>query len=100
MRGVALFASGIALVLTVSPPAPAGSPDPKAPPPRTKHWAFLPPRRPPVPEAKRADRVRNPIDAFLLRDLEDAGLEPAPEASRRVLLRRVRFDLTGLPPSP
>jgi hypothetical protein len=63
-------------------------------------WAFRPPLRPPVPRVKAAERVRNPIDAFALTALEKRDLTLAPEADRLTLLRRVTFDLTGLPPTP
>ncbi|WP_201750298.1 DUF1549 and DUF1553 domain-containing protein [Tautonia marina] len=53
-----------------------------------------------MPEPVRADWIENPIDAFVLRGMEEFGLEPAPPADRATLLRRVTFDLTGLPPSP
>jgi hypothetical protein len=62
------------------------------------HWSFRPRSRPQVPPA--TAWVRNPIDAFVLARLEKAGLRPAPEADRRTLIRRVTFDLTGLPPTP
>ncbi len=68
--------------------------------PETGHWAFRPPKATPVPPVKAADRVRNPIDAFLLRDLERKGLSYTPEADRRTLIRRLTFDLIGLPPTP
>jgi mono/diheme cytochrome c family protein len=61
------------------------------------HWAFQPLRKPAVPEVKGA---RTPVDAFVVRELEKRGLAPSPEADRRTLLRRVTFDLTGLPPTP
>jgi hypothetical protein len=64
------------------------------------HWSFVPPVRPEVPQVKNAGRVRNPVDAFILRELEAVGLAPAPEADRPTLIRRLRFDLTGLPPTP
>jgi hypothetical protein len=64
------------------------------------HWAFRPPVRPAVPAVKKAGWVRNPIDAFILAALEDSGLAPAREADRATLLRRLTFDLTGLPPTP
>jgi hypothetical protein len=63
------------------------------------HWAFQAIRKPPVPETETADRIRNPIDAFVQARLEVAGLTSAPEASRERLIRRLSFDLTGLPPS-
>ncbi len=65
-----------------------------------EHWAFQPPKRPAPPAVKRRGWVRNPIDIFILQAIEDAGLDPAADASRTSLLRRVTFDLTGLPPTP
>jgi mono/diheme cytochrome c family protein len=65
-----------------------------------QHWAFVPVRKPAVPKVKNATWVRNPIDAFVLADLERKGLQPSPEADRRTLLRRVTVDLTGLQPTP
>jgi hypothetical protein len=64
------------------------------------HWAFGPPRRPAVPMVKESSGSRNPIDAFVRSRLERAGLPPSWEADRPTLLRRLSFDLTGLPPSP
>ncbi|HEX8202520.1 MAG TPA: PSD1 and planctomycete cytochrome C domain-containing protein, partial [Isosphaeraceae bacterium] len=64
------------------------------------HWAYVAPQRPEVPAVQQADRVRNPIDAFILGTLEARGIRPAPEADRRTLLRRLSLDLTGLPPTP
>ncbi|MBL8174387.1 MAG: DUF1549 domain-containing protein, partial [Bryobacterales bacterium] len=63
------------------------------------HWAYQPVRRPEVP-ALTAATVRNPIDAFVQQRLAREGLKPSPEASKRTLIRRVTFDLTGLPPTP
>ena len=63
-------------------------------------WAFQPIRRPAVPSVKHSDRTRSPIDAFLLARLEAQGLSFAPEADRHTLLRRLNFDLIGLPPTP
>ncbi|HVE39281.1 MAG TPA: PSD1 and planctomycete cytochrome C domain-containing protein [Planctomycetota bacterium] len=62
-------------------------------------WALTRPRRSPLPAVRDAAWVRTPIDRFILARLEQEGLRPAPEADRAVLLRRVSFDLTGLPPS-
>ncbi len=64
------------------------------------HWSFRPPVRPSVPMARLAERVQNPIDAFVIAALEAKGLNLSAEASREVLLRRASFDLIGLPPSP
>ena len=63
-------------------------------------WAYQTPSRPAIPKVKDAHRVRTPIDAFLLAKLESKGMTYSPEADRRTLLRRVTFDLTGLPPTP
>lgn len=63
-------------------------------------WSFRPPVRPVVPEVKAVDRVRNPIDAFVLKTLEEKGLSLNSDAGKLVLLRRLCFDLTGLPPTP
>ena len=63
------------------------------------HWAFLPISRPKAPVVKPGFVVRNDIDRFILQALDEHGLEPSPEADRVTLLRRLRFDLTGLPPS-
>ncbi|MCA9164735.1 MAG: DUF1549 domain-containing protein, partial [Planctomycetales bacterium] len=64
-----------------------------------RHWSFVPPRRPKLPSTKRTDWIRNPIDAYVLATLERQGLGPSPPADRMRLLRRVTFDLTGLPPT-
>ncbi len=65
------------------------------------HWSFQPVARPAVPDVRNTKvEVRNPIDNFLLAKLEPAGLTFAPPAEKRALLRRVYFDLVGLPPSP
>jgi hypothetical protein len=63
-------------------------------------WAFRSPVRPAVPAVQHAERVRNPIDAFVLAALEKKGLSLSPEADRLTLLRRAYFDLVGLPPTP
>src|SRR5262249_6143623 len=65
-----------------------------------KFWAFQKPVRPAVPRVQHIDRVRTPADAFILARLEAAGLSLSPDADRATLLRRLHFDLTGLPPSP
>jgi hypothetical protein len=63
-------------------------------------WSLRPLSRPEVPAVKGRLWVRTPIDAFILARLEKEGLKPAPEADRVTLIRRVTFDLTGLPPTP
>ena len=63
-------------------------------------WSFRPVRDPPAPATPGDSWARTPIDRFVLSRLADAGLQPAPDADRRTLLRRVTFDLTGLPPAP
>jgi hypothetical protein len=64
------------------------------------HWAYIPPKRPAVPDVKESPAARNAIDRFLLQELEQHGLTFAPEADRVTLVRRLYFDLTGLPPTP
>ncbi len=82
------------------------------------HWAFRPPIRPPVPQVRiqnpsvrmavwpksihtdaRLGKIQNPIDSFLLADLQKKGLSFSPEADRRTLIRRITYDLIGLPPT-
>jgi hypothetical protein len=64
------------------------------------HWSLIAPKRPALPTVKKTGWVRNAIDRFVLAELEKRGLEPAPEAGRRTLARRLSLDLIGLPPSP
>src|SRR5262249_45062128 len=63
------------------------------------HWAFDPPKTPALPEVKDKTWLKNPIDNFALARLEAEGIKPSPEADKATLLRRVSFDLIGLPPS-
>jgi hypothetical protein len=65
-----------------------------------KHWAFIPPQKPSLPVLKNGVWPRNAIDRFVLARLEKEGIEPAPEADRITLVRRLYLDLTGLPPAP
>jgi hypothetical protein len=64
------------------------------------HWSFVAPQRHDPPVVKAAAWPRNPIDNFVLARLESENLKPSPEADKVTLLRRVTFDLTGLPPTP
>ncbi len=64
------------------------------------HWSYVAPKRPPLPEVRNKSWPINPIDYFILARLEHEGLKPSPEADKVTLLRRVTFDLTGLPPTP
>jgi hypothetical protein len=64
-----------------------------------EHWSLKPRTRPAVPEID-STWVRNPIDAFILAKLQKVGLKPAPQADPATLIRRLTFDLTGLPPTP
>ena len=66
---------------------------------RKQHWSFLPVVASRIPEPKRRDWAYNEIDRFILAKLEENGLEPSPDADPVVFLRRLSFDLTGLPPS-
>ena len=64
------------------------------------HWAYIPPVRPALPEGPPSGFVRSEIDKFVLATLSEKGLKPSPEADRVTLIRRLGFDLRGLPPSP
>ncbi len=65
-----------------------------------QHWAYQPIKKPAVPAVKNVAWVQNPIDAFVLTGLEQQGWQPAPAVEPRVLMRRMAFDLVGLPPTP
>ncbi|MBS0265335.1 MAG: DUF1553 domain-containing protein [Planctomycetes bacterium] len=65
-----------------------------------EHWSFRPIRRPAIPAVRNRDWVRNPIDQFILAGLEAKGWQPNPQARPQALVRRLSFDLTGLPPTP
>jgi mono/diheme cytochrome c family protein len=67
--------------------------------PEPTFWAFRPPSRPAVPTVEGVDRIRTPIDAFVLARLEAHGLTYSPDADRTTLIRRATSDLWGLPPS-
>ena len=67
--------------------------------PGADHWAFARLESPEPPRPRDASTARNPVDAFLIDVLETQGLAPSPEADRRTLIRRVTFDLIGLPPT-
>ncbi|HEV7999777.1 MAG TPA: DUF1553 domain-containing protein [Planctomycetaceae bacterium] len=67
---------------------------------RPTHWAFAPIGHPTVPAVAGPNRLTNPIDAFVLERLAREGLFPSSEADRSTLIRRLSFDLRGLPPTP
>lgn len=64
------------------------------------HWAYVAPRKKAMPAVRNAAWARNPVDVLILAELEKNGLSPSPEADRRTLIRRLSYDLLGLPPSP
>ena len=78
---------------------PALAAEPAAQSDRPAPWAYRKPVRVEPPRVSDANWVRNPIDAFVLARLEKAGLKPSAPAARPALLRRVTYDLTGLPPT-
>ncbi len=92
---LALFGSLAALCAVAAPlkPGMVFTPTQRA------HWAWKSPAASPIPRVQGRSWVRNPVDAFILAGLEARRLRPAPPASSEVLLRRVAFVLTGLPPS-
>jgi hypothetical protein len=96
-----LIAVGITLIslALASDLAPLGTYTPR----ERAHWAFVPRATPAVPAfTLAADKawVKNPVDAFILQRLKQAGLKPSAPADRVTLIRRVYFDMIGLPPSP
>jgi mono/diheme cytochrome c family protein len=98
---VALIGSWIAAGAKVARPEPDQiGPGLQITPDERSFWAFQPVRRPTIPQTGQPDRVRTPIDAFLLARLEQQKLSFAPEADKRALIRRASFDLLGLPPTP
>lgn len=62
-------------------------------------WSLEPVKKPALPKVRNAAWIRNPLDAFVLAKLEAKGLRPSPEADRRTLIRRLSYDLVGLPPT-
>jgi hypothetical protein len=82
-----------AAIDSMKPPVKAASAD------AHEAWLYSTATRPAVPAAKAGAWIKNPIDAFVLARLESKNLNPAPPASKRALLRRVHFDLIGLPPT-
>ena len=65
-----------------------------------QHWAYISPVRPNIPAVKNSKWTKNPIDNFILRELEAKKLPPSAEADKATLLRRLSLDLIGLPPTP
>src|SRR6266699_2805012 len=93
VKGIVLIALlAVAGVVSHSEETPAQS--------KNEHWAFKPAVRPAVPEVKDRSWPRNPIDQFVLAKLEAEKLTPSAEADRVTLIRRLTFDLIGLPPTP
>ena len=67
---------------------------------RTEHWSFRPIVKPQIPEVRNIAWPKNHVDSFVLSKLENIGLQPAPAAQHSVLVRRLYWDLIGLPPEP
>ncbi len=87
----------LAFLLTAGDVAPTSE---RYTPAERRHWSFQPRKQPAIPKFDNEPWVQSAIDAFILAGLKQQGLTPAPSAERRVLIRRVTFDLTGLPPAP
>ena len=88
--------SAVVICVIVFLPAYASSESP----PSGIHWAFGKPQRPSTPLISNTKWPRNDIDLFVLKQIEDSNLQPSVEAGARTLIRRLHFDLTGLPPTP
>src|SRR5207244_1985338 len=87
-------------VATTAAPLIAVGPDAAISADDRRFWSFVPPRRTEPPRSSHADWARNRIDRFVLAKMEARGLTPSGQASAEVLIRRLTFDLTGLPPTP
>jgi hypothetical protein len=87
----AVFSTAVASVVAQGDKSPS--------PPRSKHWAYQPIQRPPVPAVQDTAWARNDIDRFVLAKIESQRIRPAADAPPAVLLRRAYFDLIGLPPT-
>ena len=87
-RLVFVVATGIALTLSATEDD------------KSDWWSFKSARRPALPAVQNGKWTRNPVDRFILAKLEAEGLSASPEADRRTLIRRLSFDLIGLPPTP
>jgi Protein of unknown function (DUF1553)/Protein of unknown function (DUF1549) len=99
MKRLAFGVSVVSLLVASDTIAPLG----KYTPVERRHWAFVPRSQPEIPKftvAADSAWARNPIDAFILQRLQKDGLKPSPPADRATLVRRLYFDLTGLPPAP
>ena len=100
MKGlIAILLAAAALQAVDEPVAPLGTYKPA----ERRHWAFQPRAnaQPPVfTDAEARSWIKTPVDEFVLAGLRKAGLKPAPKAGREALIRRVTYDLTGLPPTP
>src|SRR5437588_8526001 len=92
----------IAVMIAVSAPALRGgaAPGSEFERRRATHWAWQPVRPQTPPQVSHVEWAKEPIDRFIVAKLEEKGLEPAPPADRRALIRRVSFALIGLPPKP
>src|SRR5206468_3107517 len=90
-----LLRCGFILALGASIISAATEPPPNA----RQHWAFHPPREQAPPMVKNQRWAKTDIDRFILARLEAAGIAPAPPADPRTLIRRMSFDITGLPPT-
>jgi len=93
-------AAWLAVLVLASPLRSGDKATPRAEESAAGHWAFRPPSRPSPPEVASGAAVVNPIDRFVLARLEAKGQSLSPPAERAALIRRVSFDVTGLPPAP
>ena len=100
MRLIALVGiTAVSALMAADTVAPLGTYKPA----ERRHWAFVKPSHPQIPvftDASETAWIRTPVDAFILARLKQEGLKPAPSADRATLIRRLYFDLTGLPPTP